>query len=190
MQVSWQTLAQEVASCQKCALCAGRTHTVLGCGDYHARVMFIGEGPGRVEDETGIPFTGAAGHLLDELLLGAGLRRDEVYIANIVKCRPPQNRDPLPEEQQACLPYLRAQVGLIRPKILVCLGRVAGKALLDPNLAITRQRGQWIKRKAFWMMATYHPAALLRDADKLPDARRDFEAIREKLISVAQEDGA
>lgn len=162
-------LKQQALHCRGCGLCEGRTNVVFGDGDPGARIMFVGEGPGRHEDETGIPFVGAAGKLLGDLLTASGLSRDKVYIANIVKCRPPQNRDPLPEEEQACIHFLRSQIELIDPKIIVCLGRIAAKQLIDPAFAITKQHGEVYMRDGRMIMATFHPAALLRNpANKIP----------------------
>ena len=151
---------------------------MLGEGDLHAPLMFIGEGPGQQEDETGRPFVGAAGHLLDRMLAAIGLRREQVYICNIVKCRPPQNRVPEADERAACMDYLRQQVALVRPKVIVCLGSTPTRALLGEQMRITRDRGVW------QLMPTYHPAALLRDADKKRPAWADFQAIRDKLIEL------
>jgi DNA polymerase len=142
--------------------------------------MFIGEGPGREEDLQGRPFVGPAGQLLDKMLAAIGMERGEVYIANIVKCRPPQNRVPTDEEAQACLPYLRAQTGLIKPRIIVCLGATAAMYVYDPNVRITRERGIWKEKKGVWILPTYHPAALLRDPDKKREAWADMQALRAK----------
>ncbi|MDY3833358.1 MAG: uracil-DNA glycosylase [Candidatus Ventricola sp.] len=181
MNTSWPTLSQEVFSCEKCRLCQTRQNVVLGEGDLHAALMFIGEGPGAQEDATGRPFVGAAGQLLDRMLAAIGMTREQVYICNIVKCRPPQNRVPEPDERSACMPYLRQQVALVRPKIIVCLGSTPTRALLGDQMRITRDRGVWQLKKGVWFMPTYHPAALLRDADKKRPAWEDFKAIREKL---------
>lgn len=166
MLVSWPSLTEEIANCRKCRLCAARTYPVPGEGDPHARLMFIGEGPGRDEDQTGRPFVGRAGQLLDKMIAAIGLTREEVYIANVVKCRPPQNRAPEMDEVAACMPYLRAQVGLIRPQVIVLLGSSALGAILGPEHRITRERGAWIERKGVFFMPTFHPAALLRDESK------------------------
>ena len=143
--------------------------------------MFVGEAPGEREDLSGIPFVGAAGKLLDKYLDAVDIPRDSVYIANILKCRPPKNRDPLPAEQDACIDYLRDQVRLIRPRIIVCLGRIAAMRLIDPNYKITRQHGEFTERGGFTMTAVYHPAALLRDPRKKEDMYRDMKKIREYL---------
>ena len=143
--------------------------------------MFIGEAPGQKEDESGIPFVGAAGKLLDKYLDAVGIPREDVYIANILKCRPPMNRDPLPEEEDACIGYLREQVRLIQPKIIVCLGRISAMRLIRPDFRITREHGQFIRKGGLLMTAVYHPAALLRDGTKKEDMLLDFERIKEQL---------
>ena len=181
MLVSWPSLTEEITNCQKCRLCAARTHAVPGEGNPHARLMFIGEGPGRDEDQTGRPFVGRAGQLLDKMIGAIGLSREEVYIANVVKCRPPQNRAPEMDEVAACMPYLRAQVGLIRPQVIVLLGSSALGAILGPDHRITRERGAWIERKGVWFMPTFHPAALLRDESKKRPVWEDLKKVRDKL---------
>ena len=181
MLVSWPTLTEEITRCQKCRLCAGRTYPVPGEGNPHARLMFIGEGPGRDEDQTGRPFVGRAGQLLDKMIGAIGLSREEVFIANVVKCRPPQNRAPEADEVAACMPYLRAQVGLIRPQVIVLLGSYALGAILGPDHRITRERGAWIERKGVWFMPTFHPAALLRDESKKRPVWEDLKKVRDKL---------
>lgn len=181
MLVSWPSLTEEITNCQKCRLCAARTHAVPGEGNPHARLMFIGEGPGRDEDLTGRPFVGRAGQLLDKMIAAIGLSREEVYIANVVKCRPPQNRAPEMDEVAACMPYLRAQVGLIRPQVIVLLGSSALGAILGPDHRITRERGAWIERKGVWFMPTFHPAALLRDESKKRPVWEDLKKVRDKL---------
>ena len=184
MTTSWSALTEAVGACEKCRLCQTRKHVVLGEGDPHAALMFIGEGPGQQEDETGRPFVGAAGQLLDRMLAAIGLTRAQVYICNIVKCRPPQNRVPEPDERAACLDYLRQQVALVRPKVIVCLGSTPTRALLGEDMRITRDRSTWQLRKGVWFMPTFHPAALLRDQDKKRPAWEDFKAIRAKLIEL------
>ncbi len=181
MLVSWPSLTEEITNCQKCRLCAARTHAVPGEGSPHARLMFIGEGPGRDEDLTGRPFVGRAGQLLDKMIASIGLSREEVYIANVVKCRPPQNRAPEMDEVAACMPYLRAQVGLIRPQVIVLLGSSALGAILGPEHRITRERGAWIERKGVFFMPTFHPAALLRDESKKRPVWEDLKKVRDKL---------
>ncbi len=181
MRVSWSMLFDALKDCSQCPLAATRTNIVPGEGDPQADILFVGEGPGRDEDMQGRPFVGAAGKLLDKMIAAIGFSREQVYIANIVKCRPPQNRTPFPEEAQACLPYLRMQTALIRPKIIVCLGATAAKYIYDENVRITRARGQWIEKKGVWIMPTYHPAALLRDPDKKKEAWMDLKEIRRKF---------
>ena len=162
--LDWSELEAQCLSCQRCALADTRHHVVFGVGVRNAEVMFIGEGPGENEDLQGQPFVGRGGQLLDEMLELIDLSREKnVYIANIVKCRPPQNRDPLNTEQDACIDYLRNQVALIRPKIIVCLGRIAAMRLIKPDFKITREHGLWFEKSGVSMMAMFHPAAILRD---------------------------
>lgn len=184
MRVSWPELMAEIQGCTRCLLWEKRTFVVPGEGDLHARLMLIGEGPGAQEDATGRPFVGAAGQLLDKMLAAIGLAREQVYIANIVKCRPPQNRVPAPDEAQACLAHLRAQVALIRPQVIVCLGATSARYVIGEDCRITRDRGQWIERKGVWIMPTFHPAALLRDESKKRPAWADFKAVRDKLAEL------
>ena len=184
MNTSWPTLTQEVFSCEKCRLCQTRNNVVLGEGDLRAPLMFIGEGPGQQEDNTGRPFVGPAGMLLDKMLAAISLSREQVYICNIVKCRPPNNRVPEPDERDACMDYLRAQVALVRPKVIVCLGSTPTRALLGEDMRITRDRGVWQLKRGVWFMPTFHPAALLRDESKKRPAWVDFQAIRDKLIEL------
>ena len=179
--MDWETLRGTCESCTRCGLCETRNRVVFGVGPQWADVMFVGEGPGEQEDRKGEPFVGPAGQLLDDMLAIIDLNRENSYIANIVKCRPPQNRDPLETEQDACIVYLRNQVALIRPKIIVCLGRIAAKRLIDPEYRITRQHGTWVNRGGIWMTAMYHPSALLRDVSKRPETFDDLISIREKI---------
>ena len=172
---------------QQCSLGKSRTHLVFGDGNPNSPLMFVGEGPGQQEDLTGIPFVGRAGQLLDDMLSLIDLDRSKYYICNIVKCRPPENRDPLPEEQAACMNYLRQQVKLIRPKLIVCLGRIAAMRLIRPDYRITREHGQWVQKGDFWMTAIYHPSALLRDESKRPETFDDLMGIRDKLREVCPE---
>lgn len=182
MYSNWQELEAACMSCQKCGLCQGRRHVVFGVGNPQAKVLFVGEGPGENEDLQGEPFVGRGGQLLDKYLAAVDLdRKTNIYIANIVKCRPPQNRDPLPEEQEACIPWLRGQFALLRPKILVCLGRVAAMRLMKPDIKITKEHGVFIEKNGVWMMATLHPAALLRNPGQKPAALEDFLKLREKI---------
>ncbi len=180
----WENLEAVVVGCKMCDLCKGRTHSVLGEGNRQASIMFIGEGPGRQEDLQGRPFVGPAGQLFDKMLRAIDLTRDDVYIANIVKCRPPRNREPSEEEANRCLPYLRRQVYLIRPSIIVCLGATALKYVIDKDARITKVRGQWYERKGYFLTSTYHPAALLRDPQKKYEAWEDFKSIRDKLCEL------
>ena len=177
-----QELQNECLACRRCGLCDTRTHVVFGQGVPHAEVLFVGEGPGANEDEQGLPFVGRSGQLLDHYLEAVDLSREKnVYIANIVKCRPPQNRDPLPEESRACLPWLRMQFQLLRPKIVVCLGRVAAQQLIGPEYSVTRDHGKFVDKGGTLFMATYHPAALLRYPANKPAVFGDFVALREKI---------
>ncbi len=181
MNNNWETLKSQCLACTACDLCKGRTNVVFGVGDQNARVMLVGEGPGEKEDLAGEPFVGPAGQLLDRYLEAVGLSRDEVYIANMVKCRPPANRDPKDEEIDCCIDFLRQQTRLIAPKIIVCLGRISACRMIDKDFKVTRQHGEWFKKGSFWMMGTYHPAALLRNPNQKPDALLDFIALREKM---------
>lgn len=171
-------------SCRKCKLCNTRNNVVFGVGMQDADIMFIGEGPGEQEDLQGEPFVGAAGKLLDDMLSIIDINRTNCYIANIVKCRPPMNRDPEDDEQNACFPFLQKQIELINPSVIVCLGRVAARRMIDPNYRITRDHGKWICRNGIWMTAIYHPSALLRDLGKRPETFDDLLYIREKLREV------
>ena len=177
----WDELEQVCQSCSRCGLCAGRTNPVFGVGCKEADVMFIGEGPGEQEDLQGVPFVGPAGRLLDDMMSIIDLDRTNSYIANIVKCRPPHNRDPKDEEQDACIDYLRNQVALVKPKIIVCLGRIAAKRIINPDFRITREHGQWSQKNGIWVTAIYHPSALLRDVSKRPETFDDLLHIRDKI---------
>ena len=183
--MEWETLKAQCLACRSCGLCETRTNVVFGQGAKDAEVLFVGEGPGRSEDEQGLPFVGRSGQLLDKYLFAIDLdRKKNCYIANIVKCRPPHNRDPLETEQDACIGYLRNQVALVKPKIIVCLGRIAAKRLIDADYRITRQHGQWVERNGVWMTAIYHPSALLRDVSKRPETFDDLLAIRAKIREI------
>ncbi|HIZ76893.1 MAG TPA: uracil-DNA glycosylase [Firmicutes bacterium] len=171
-------LEQSLQGCGKCPLGPTRTNLVFGRGSETGKIMLIGEGPGEQEDLQGVPFVGKAGQLLDKILAAAELLEEECYICNIVKCRPPQNRVPAPEEVEACLPYLRLQFGAIRPWIVVLLGASAAKAIIDPKLAITKARGKWVKKGDYLFMPTFHPAALLRDPGKKAPVWQDFQEIK------------
>ena len=184
MADTWEALKQECMSCHGCALADTRTNVVFGVGNESAEILLIGEGPGQSEDEQGIPFVGRAGQLLDDMLEIIGLDRTKVYIANIVKCRPPENRDPLAAEQEACIHWLRQQTALLRPKIIVCLGRIAAKAIIKDDFRITAEHGQWFARGGVQMTAIYHPAALLRDGGKKPDTFVDLKRLQAKIRQV------
>lgn len=167
-----------VKNCTKCALCSNRINTVFGVGNQNADIMFIGEGPGADEDVEGEPFVGKAGKLMNQAFIGLGISREEIYIANIVKCRPPNNRTPLKEEAIACLDYLRNQVMIIKPKVIVLLGNTALKNILGDEYGITTSRGKWIEKKGIKYMPTFHPAALLRDETKKVDFWKDLELVK------------
>lgn len=181
---TWESLKQDCSGCHGCSLGDTRHHLVFGVGNEQAEVMFIGEGPGEQEDLKGIPFVGPAGKLLDDMLEMIDLDRSKVYIANIVKCRPPKNRDPLNTEQQACRQWLDRQIALVDPKLIVCLGRIAAMSLIRENFRITREHGQWFDAGSRRIMATYHPSALLRDVDKRPEAFMDLRALRKEIKAV------
>jgi len=186
MEVSWDSLHARIAACDQCGLCRHIHNKVPGQGDGNADLMFIGEGPGADEDLQGLAFVGAAGQLLTKMIAAIGYTREQVYICNVVKCRPPQNRTPLPEEAAACMPFLRAQFSLVRPKVIVLLGATAARAVLGDHIRITRDRGVWAEKKGVWFMPTYHPAALLRDESKKRDAWHDLQAVQAKLKELEQ----
>ena len=186
MEASWEALFSALEDCRKCRLCQGRTHVVPGEGNPNAHLMLIGEGPGRDEDRLGRPFVGAAGQLLEKMLAAIGEDRNSVYIANVVKCRPPENRTPQPDEAAACPPYLRIQTALIRPKVILLLGSTALRAVLGEEMRITRDRGQWVEKKGVWMMPTFHPAALLRDESKKRPVWEDLKKVRDKLAEWSE----
>lgn len=188
--MDWEALEKSCIECRSCALGSTRKNCVFGTGNRNADLMFVGEAPGADEDSTGIPFVGAAGKHLDRFLEAVGIERESVYIANILKCRPPHNRDPLPEEQDRCMDYLRAQVRLVRPKIIVCLGRIAAMRLIDPNFKITASHGKLYKKGAFIICAVYHPSALLRDPRKNEDMYRDMCMIKAMLDKMQDADPA
>ena len=183
--LGWTELQNQCLHCQKCALADTRTNVVFGVGAKNAEVLFIGEGPGENEDLQGEPFVGRAGQLLDDMLEIIDLdRKKNIYIANIVKCRPPQNRDPLNTEQDACIGYLRNQVALLRPKIIVCLGRIAAMKVIKEDFKITKEHGQWFERNGVHMMAMFHPAAILRDPRRRPEAFMDLKTLEAKIKEV------
>lgn len=181
MADTWEALMDECAQCHECALCENRKNVVFGVGSRQAEILFVGEGPGANEDEQGVPFVGKAGMLLDDMLAIIGLDRTKVYIANIVKCRPPGNRDPLNVEQDACIGYLRRQIQLLQPKILVCLGRIAAMRMIDEKFRITKEHGLWYDVDGMRVMALYHPAALLRDANKRPETFDDLKELQREI---------
>ncbi|MBE6551766.1 MAG: uracil-DNA glycosylase [Ruminococcaceae bacterium] len=178
-------IKEECLKCQKCPLAKTRTNLVFGKGDPEAKLMFIGEAPGEQEDLSGLPFVGAAGKLLDKYLGFIGLTSDDVYIANILKCRPPKNRDPLPEEEDACIDHLRAQTAVISPRIIVCLGRIAAMRIIKSDFRITKEHGLWFKKGNYMIMAVYHPAALLRDPQRKEEMLMDFRKIEAALESIS-----
>lgn len=182
----WDELREECLGCRKCDLAETRTNVVFGDGNPEAEVMFVGEGPGENEDLRGLPFVGRAGKLLDDMLEIIDMDRTKLYITNMVKCRPPQNRDPLGIEQEACIGYLRNQVAIIRPKIIVCLGRIAAMKLIREDFKITKEHGQWTEKAGVWMTAFYHPAALLRDPRKKPEAFADLKSLQDKINEVCE----
>ena len=173
-----ENLREDCLNCRGCELCQTRTNVVVGVGSGDAKLMFIGEGPGENEDLQGEPFVGRAGKLLDDMLELIDLDRTKVYIANMVKCRPPHNSDPLPAEQAACSHWLNRQLELIDPAIIVCLGRIAAMRFIRPDFKITREHGQWFEKDGRQVMAIYHPAALLRDPRKRPETFDDLKAIQ------------
>jgi uracil-DNA glycosylase, family 4 len=181
MRASWKELYHQTAHCTKCELHQQRTHVAVDDGNRNSKIMLVGEGPGEQEDKQGIPFVGPAGKLLDRMLAAIELTRDDVYICNVVKCRPPKNRTPFPEEVESCIPFLREQFVLTQPRIIVCLGATAAKALISSDMRITRERGMWTERQGIWMLPTYHPAALLRDTAKKADAWIDMQALQKKI---------
>ena len=183
---TWESLRTECLACRGCSLAEHRNHVVFGGGAEDAEILLIGEGPGQHEDEQGKPFVGRAGKLLDDMLEMVNLNRSKVYIANIVKCRPPQNRDPLNVEQDACIDWLRRQTALLRPKIIVCLGRIAAKSIIKNDFRITQEHGQWFERDGIQMTAIFHPAALLRDIQKRPATFEDLKAIQVKARELCQ----
>ena len=178
---TWESLKNECLACKGCSLADTRHNVVFGDGAEDAEILFTGEGPGQHEDEQGLPFVGRAGKLLDEMLEMVNLDRSKVYIANIVKCRPPQNRDPLNVEQEACIGYLRNQVALLKPKIIVCLGRISAIKLIRDDYKITKEHGQWVEKAGIQMTAIYHPSALLRDPRKRPETFEDLKELQSKI---------
>ncbi len=188
MYTNWEELKKDCFGCNRCGLGETRNKLVFGKGNENAKVLFIGEGPGANEDMQGEPFVGRGGQLLDKYLAAVDLDRNKnIYIANMVKCRPPQNRDPLPEEQNECIFWLREQVKLLKPKIIVCLGRVSALRLISPDFKVTKQHGEFFEKNGVLMMGTFHPAALLRNPNNKPAALEDFVKLREKIKEVCPE---
>jgi len=184
--LDWDALEAECRECRKCALCETRTNVVFGDGNRNAEVLLIGEGPGENEDLQGKPFVGRAGKLLDDMLSLIDLNRANVYIANMVKCRPPQNRDPLNVEQEACIGYLRNQTALMKPKIIVCLGRISAMKIIKPDFKITQEHGMWFEKNGVQMMALYHPAALLRDPRRRPETFGDLKTLQTMIRNICR----
>ncbi|MBQ9087072.1 MAG: uracil-DNA glycosylase [Clostridia bacterium] len=185
---AWNQLFEECKVCTACELHKTRTNCVFGTGNPQADLLFVGEAPGEQEDLSGIPFVGRAGQLLDKYLYAVDIPRESVYIANILKCRPPKNRDPLPAEEDACIEFLRRQVRLIQPKIIVCLGRISAMRLIRPDYKITKEHGQWVERGGFLMTAVYHPALLLRDPRKKEEMLIDMKEIKARLDAIKREE--
>lgn len=183
----FKALYDDCVACRRCSLGATRTNCVFGTGNPNADLLFVGEAPGEQEDLSGTPFVGKAGQLLDKYLYAVDIPRESVYIANILKCRPPKNRDPLPEEEDACIAHLRRQLLLIRPKVIVCLGRIAAMRLIRADYKITKEHGEWVKKGAYQMTAVYHPAALLRDPKKKEDMLEDMKSVKAMLDSLSCE---
>jgi len=180
----WRKLSDECLNCQKCALYKTRKNIVFGKGSHSAKIMFIGEAPGETEDREGLPFVGRAGKLLDKYMYNFDFTPENVYTANILKCRPPGNRDPEESEQESCIGYLRMQTKLLNPGIIVCLGRISAMKIIKPDFRITQEHGKWFKKGDIYMTAIYHPSALLRDPAKKQDAFADFKSVREKAAEL------
>ena len=180
----WEALRERCLQCRACALCETRTHVVFGVGDPQAELLFVGEAPGEREDALGEPFVGRAGQLLDDMLAMIGLDRSRIYITNSIKCRPPQNRDPLNTEKDACAGFLQRQLELMQPKIIVCLGRISAMEMIKPDFKITQEHGKFFEKNGVLMTAIYHPAALLRDTDKKPDTFVDLKRLQAKIRQV------
>lgn len=182
--MDWPELEATCKNCRNCSLHETRTNVVFGVGSKTAEVLFIGEGPGENEDLQGEPFVGRGGQLLDQMMGAIGLQRKDVYIANIVKCRPPHNRDPLNTEEDACIGYLRNQVALLKPKIIVCLGRIAALRVIGPDFKISKDHGKWYDKNGTLVMALFHPAALLRDPRRKPETFLDLKALQQKILEL------
>lgn len=179
---TYDELKSFAENCSRCQLAGTRRKAVMGRGSLDADIMFVAEAPGTSEDRDGVPFTGPSGQVFDQLLAHIGMTREDIYLTNILKCHPPGNRDPLPEEQDACIPYLKYETLLIRPKMIVCLGRIAAQRIISPDYRITRQHGTFVYRKNTWLTAVYHPSAILRDPQKMAEAQADFMEIRKKCV--------
>lgn len=184
MTDNWESLREECLQCKQCKLAESRTQVVFGDGAMDAEILLIGEGPGENEDLQGIPFVGRSGKLLDDMLETIGLNRSNYYISNIVKCRPPKNRDPMNVEMDSCIGWLRRQTALIRPKIIICLGRIAAKVIIKNDFKITKEHGLWFERAGVQMTAIYHPSALLRDPRKRPETFEDLKSIQAKIQEI------
>lgn len=184
--MTWEELENKCRDCKACPLSATRTNVVFGCGDRNAKLMFIGEAPGESEDLSGTPFVGRAGKLFDKYLEAIGIPRESVYIANMLKCRPPKNRDPLPEEQDVCIGYLKEQISLISPKLIVCLGRISAMRLIKPDFKITKEHGIWYPRDGYEISAVFHPSLLLRDPRKKEEMLTDMKAVKARLDAVKE----
>lgn len=181
---TWDELETMLHQCSRCALSQSRNLPVMGRGSHKASIMLVAEAPGAQEDQQGLPFVGPAGRVLDILLASANLTRQDVYITNIIKCHPPGNRDPKLEEQNACMPFLRCETALLRPPVIVCLGRIAAQKLIDPHFKIMKQHGTWVERKGYWMTAVYHPSFILRDPSRLEETKKDFQSVIRKLQEI------
>lgn len=181
---TYEELKTFVAACTRCPLSQTRNKSVMGKGDLHSPILFIAEAPGRNEDRDGIPFTGKSGKLFEQMLAEIGMTREQVYITNIVKCNPPNNCDPKPEEQEVCMQYLKYETWLLQPKIIVCLGRIAAQRIIRPDYRITKEHGTFLFRKNTWLTAFYHPSAVLRDETKLPEMVEDFKLLQKKLQEI------
>ncbi len=187
--MNWEELESSCASCTKCELCRTRTNTVFGTGNRKSGLLFVGEAPGEQEDLSGIPFVGAAGKLFDRYLEAVDIPRQDVYIANILKCRPPKNRDPLPAEEDLCIGYLNGQIALLRPKLVVCLGRIAAMRLIKPDFRITREHGIWYQKEKYEICAVYHPSLLLRDPRKKQEMMEDMKLVGQRYSAIRETEG-
>lgn len=187
MELTFEALEEKCKGCHACSLAETRTNVVFGAGNKNAKLMFVGEAPGETEDLSGVPFVGRAGKLFDKFLEAVDIPRKSVYIANMLKCRPPKNRDPKPEEQDLCIGYLRDQVRLIKPRLIVCLGRISAMRLIKPDFKITAEHGVWFDKGAYRMCAVYHPSLLLRDPRKKEDMLIDMQKVKEELLKLEGE---